>query len=93
MEAEMVRMFVRHIVRDYRLWRKAYNAFDKERKTMGVKRHAVYRSVAKPNDVTVSHDFPNVRVAKAFVKSRRLKQVMKAAGVKSTPTIWFVKAT
>jgi hypothetical protein len=91
MEADMVRMFVRHIVRDYRLWRKAYNSFDKERKSMGVKRHTVYRSAVKPNDVTVSHDFPNLRLAKAFAKSRRLRQAMKGAGVKSVPTIWFVK--
>lgn len=88
----MVRMFVRHIVRDYRVWRKAYNAFDKERKTMGVKRHAVYRSAVKPNDVTVSHDFPDLRLAKIFARSRRLRAAMKAAGVKSAPTIWFVKA-
>jgi len=88
----MVRMFVRHNVRDYRVWRKAYNAFDKERKAMGARRHAVYRSVAKPNDITVSHDFPNVKMAKAFAKSRRLRQVMKAAGVRSVPSIWFVKA-
>jgi len=89
----MVRMFVRHSVRDYRVWRKAYNAFDKERKTMGVKRHAVYRSVARPNDVTVSHDFPSIRMAKAFAGSRRLRAVMKEAGVKSAPTIWIVKET
>ncbi|HTO50230.1 MAG TPA: hypothetical protein VML91_21515 [Burkholderiales bacterium] len=89
----MVRMFVRHTVRDYRVWRNAYNAFDKERKIMGVKRHAVYRSVTKPNDVTVSHDFANIRKAKAFVGSPRLREAMKAAGVKSAPTIWFVKAT
>jgi len=89
----MVRMFVRHLVRDYKVWRKGYNSFDKERKAMGVKRHAVYRSAVKPNDITISHDFANLRIAKAFTKSRRLKQVMKAAGVRSTPTIWFVKAT
>jgi hypothetical protein len=91
MEAEMVRMFVRHTVRDYKLWRKAYNSFDKERKTMGAKRHAVYRSAVKPNDITVSHDFQDLRVAKAFAKSRRLRAAMKAAGVKGAPTIWFVK--
>ena len=88
----MVRMFVRHVVRDYRLWRRAYNAFDKERRGMGVRRPAVYRSATKPNDVTVSHDFASLGKAKAFVGSRRLREVMKAAGVKSAPTIWFVRA-
>lgn len=88
----MVRMFIRHTVRDYGVWRRAYNAFDKERKTLGVKRHAVYRSVAKPNDITVTHDFANIGKAKKLAGSTRLRQIMKGAGVISAPTIWFVKA-
>lgn len=88
----MVRMFVRHTVRDYRVWRKLYNAFDKERTTMGVTGHAVYRSLAKPNDITVFHDFSSISKAKDFANSSRLKEVMKGAGVTGVPMIWFVKA-
>ena len=91
-EGDMVRMFVRHKVKDYRKWRKAYDAFDKERATMGVTGHAVYRSLAKPNEITVSHDFSSVGKAKTFARSARLKEVMKGGGVTSAPTIWFVKA-
>jgi heme-degrading monooxygenase HmoA len=87
----MVRMFVRHVVRDYRIWRKAYNGFGKERRSMGVTRHAVYRSVAEPKDVTVTHDFASLAKAKAFARSPRLRQAMKAAGVRSAPVIWFAK--
>lgn len=43
----MVRMMIRHTVRDYRRWWSAYNAFDKERKKLGVTGHAVFRSLAK----------------------------------------------
>ena len=89
----MVRMFIRHVVRDYGVWRRAYNAFDEERRGMGVVGHAVYRAVAKPNEVTVSHDFASISKAKAFAGSRRLREVMKGAGVQGTPTIWFVKPT
>ena len=89
----MVRMFIRHVVRNYRVWRRAYNAFDKERRRMGVKGHAVYRAVAKPNEVTVSHDFASLSRAKSFAGSLRLREVMKGAGVKGKPTIWFVKPT
>lgn len=89
----MVRMFVRHTVRNYGKWRRGYNAFDRERRKMGVKRHAVFRSVANPNDVTVWHDFASIAKGKAFASSRRLREVMKAAGVKSAPTIWFVRTT
>ena len=88
----MVRMFIRHTVRDYRVWRKAYNGFDLERKALGVTGHAVYRSVAEPNDITVSHDFVSISQAKKLAGSTRLKEIMKGAGVISAPTIWFVKA-
>ena len=87
----MVRMMIRHGVREYAKWRRAYNAFDKERRGMGVTRHAVYRTVGRPNDVTVSHDFASITAAKAFASSRRLREVMKGAGVRTRPTIWFVK--
>lgn len=87
----MVRMIVRHAVRDYRAWRRAYNGFDRERRGMGVTAHAVYRNAARPNDVTVTHDFASLAKAKAFAASRRLREVMKGAGVRSVPAIWFVK--
>lgn len=60
---------------------------------MGVKRHAVFRAVTNPNDVTVWHDFASVAKGKAFARSRRLREAMRAAGVSSAPAIWFVKAT
>ena len=88
----MVRMFVRHMVKDFRVWKKGYVQFDKERQSMGVKAQTVYRSIDKAGEVTVTHDFLNVRAARAFVGSPRLREVMKAAGVKGKPAIWFTKA-
>ena len=87
----MVRMFVRHSVSDYRVWRKAYNGFDAERTAMGVIGAGVYRSAEDPNDITAYHDFATITKAKAFASSARLKEVMKGAGVSSAPQIWFVK--
>jgi hypothetical protein len=84
-------MFIRHLVRDYRVWRRAYDAFDEERRGLGVVKHEVFRAAAKPNDVTVTHDFENLGKAKAFGKSKRLREVMKGAGVKSKPQVWFTK--
>ena len=48
--------------------------------------------MAKPNDITVSHDFVSIGKAKKLAGSTRLKEIMKGAGVISAPTIWFVKA-
>lgn len=89
----MVRMFVRHTVKNYRSWRRAYDSFDAERKGMGVTGHGVYQAVGDPNDVTVYHDFKTRRQAESFATSKRLKEVMKAAGVTGRPKIWSVKET
>ena len=83
----MVRMFVRHEVADYDAWRAAYDGFD--RSALGVVAHAVYRSLDDPNDVTVSHDFGSEDAARAFASAGELEEAMRAAGVTSTPTIWF----
>jgi hypothetical protein len=89
----MVRMFVRHDVADYPMWRQAYDAFDAERRLMGVISHAVYRSAEKDVDITVIHDFETLAAARAFVASQRLREVMGAAGVVSVPAIWFTNPT
>jgi len=87
----MAQIFVRHTVKDFRKWRKAYDAFNAERKGMGVIGDAVYQSLDDPNDVTVHHNFKTRRRAEIFVESDRLKEVMKDAGAKGKPKIWFVK--
>ena len=89
----MVRMMIRHVVREYATWRRAYNAFDRERRGLGVKKHGVFRNASRPNEITVTHDFANLGKAKAFASSRRLREVMKGAGVRGKPTIWFIKPT
>ena len=87
----MIRMMIRHGVRSYSKWRRAYNAFDRERRGMGVKGHAVYRNVSSSNDITVSHDFASLGAARKFAGSRRLREVMKGAGVRTKPMIWYVR--
>lgn len=86
----MARLFVRHDVTDYKVWRQAYDDFDSERKTFGVTGHAVFQSADDPNDVTAWHDFATTESAKNFASSSRLKEVMGKAGVKGVPQIWFV---
>lgn len=87
----MIRMYIRHSVDKYRAWRKAYDAFDAERRKMGVMDEAVYQSLDDPNDVTVIHDFKTRKQAESFAASKRLKEVMKDAGVRGRPKIWFAK--
>jgi hypothetical protein len=88
-EAVMVRLFVRINVADYEAWRKVYDQFYGERSAMGVMGAAAFQLVDDPNDVTVWHDFETAEVARAFVSSDALRDVMQRAGVQGEPHIWF----
>lgn len=85
----MIRVFVRHQVDDYAVWRRGYDAFESNRTKLGVRGHAVYRGIDDGNDVTVWHDFDSLEAAKAFGSSTELKAAMKDAGVMVTPAIWI----
>ena len=84
-----VRVYVRHEVANYAEWRKVYDSFEEERKSMGVLNGAVYQSVDDPNDVTVWHEFKTVDAARAFASSPKLKATMLRAGVKIPVQVWF----
>ena len=85
----MTRLFVRHTVADYSAWRKAYDAFDTQRRPLGVRAHGVYRLLENDNDVTAWHDFETPEQAKAFMASDALKNAMKNAGVQGAPSMWI----
>jgi hypothetical protein len=85
----MTTLFVRHKVRNFDKWKAAYDAFDAERKTMGVTGQGVYQADGNPNELTVYHEFSNLDKAKAFAGSDRLKEVMEGAGVVGSPDVWF----
>ena len=86
----MVRIFVRHNVEDYQAWRKSYDEFDDQRRSMGVSGDAVFQSIGDPNDVTLWHDFETAEAAKAFATSNELGNAMQAGGVQGQPQVWFV---
>jgi quinol monooxygenase YgiN len=86
----MTRIFVRHKVADYKVWRQAYDDFDAERKALGVTGHQVFQSLDDPNDLTIWHDFSTHQSAKNFAASPRVREVMEKAGVRGQPQIWFV---
>ena len=85
----MATLFVRHSVKDFGAWKSAYDAFDAERKTMGVTTHGVFQADDNSNSLTIYHEFDSMDAAKTFADSPRLKEVMKSAGVVGPPDIWF----
>lgn len=87
----MIRMFVRHPVRDFTAWKRHYDGFDEERTEKGVRAEAVFQAAEDPNDVTVWHDFDTLDEAHEFASWGRLGEVMEEAGVSGEPTIWFTR--
>lgn len=85
----MATLFVRHAVADYDAWRRIYDDAEPMRRAAGVVAHAVYRSAADPNEITVTHEFASLGAAQAFAGNPDLKAAMQAAGVVGAPTIWF----
>jgi hypothetical protein len=88
---KMTTLFVRHTVEDFDAWKAAYDAFDAERRTMGVTGQGAYRVVDSPGEVTVYHEFDSLDAARSFVASARLQEVMESAGVTGSPQIWFAE--
>jgi len=86
----MVRLFARMNVADFETWRKVYDEFYGERSAMGVMGAAAFQLVDDPTDVTLWHDFETADVARAFVSSDALRNVMQRAGVQGEPQFWFV---
>jgi len=85
----MATLFVRHTVSDYKVLRKAYDAFGPTQTAKAVKAQAVYQAADDPNDITVTHDFVSVQEAQSFVAREELKAAMQDAGVIGAPTIWI----
>lgn len=87
----MTRMFARHSVEDFDEWKQVYDRLDGTRKEMGVKEDAVFQATTDPNDVTVWHDFDDMRSARRFAESDDLREAMEEGGVAGEPTIWFTE--
>lgn len=85
----MATLFVRHKVKDFESWKDAYDAFDEERKSLGVTGHGAYQGESDRNEVTVYHHFESMEAAKEFSSGARLKAVMRSAGVEGEPDLWF----
>jgi hypothetical protein len=65
----MATLFVRHTVKDYNTWRRAFDAFQKVAHKHPPKSGTVYQEADDPNDVTVTHDFDSVEAAQSFAQA------------------------
>jgi hypothetical protein len=84
-------MIVRHKVKDFRSWKKAFDDHAGAQKAAGLTKPRVFRSADDPNETIILMDYKDLKMAKTFGASTDLKETMEAAGVVDRPTIYFVE--
>ena len=83
-------LIIRHEVRDYAAWKRAFDGHGDARAKAGVIGHAVNRSVRNPNLVVIYLQAESLAALRAFAVAPDLKAVMAAAGVVGAPDLSFV---
>ncbi len=82
-----VTVVVTHEVKDYKEWRKGYDADEPNRAKAGFKLSGVYTDIKNPNMVTIIGEFSTAAAAEGFMTSPTLKEVMEKAGVIGKPSV------
>ena len=84
-------LIIRHEVRDYAAWKRAFDGHGDARSKAGVVGHAVSRSVRNPNVVVIYLQAESLDALRAFAAASDSKAVMQAAGVVGAPDLSFVQ--
>jgi len=86
------RVMVKHKVKDYDAWKKAYDAEGKATRTAnGFTDRAIGRGVEDPNTVYLVFVINDMAKAKARMNSPELKKIMTDAGVEGPPQAFFYR--
>lgn len=83
----MVTVILRHEVRDFAAWKKVFDADEPGRASEGVKLKGLYRSVEKPNDVTMIFEAPDPETIDVLLSDPERQKKIQEAGVISKPEV------
>ena len=82
---------VRHKVKDYATWKKAFEGHAGAQTAAGLTNPRVYRSADDHNEAVILFDAKDIASARTFASSPDLKSTMQAAGVTDQPTIYMLE--
>jgi hypothetical protein len=88
---QTVRLMVKHKVKDWGAWKKAFDDHKQARMDAGLTDRVVGHTVGDDHRVTLVFAVADVNKAKAFIKSKDLKDKMNEAGVDGAPTFFFYR--
>ena len=84
-------LIVRHKVKDFAAWKKAFEGHAGGQKAAGLTNPRVFRSADDRSETVVLFDMNDVAAAKKFATSADLKETMASAGVVDQPTVYFLE--
>jgi hypothetical protein len=79
-------------VKDYAIWRTAYDGREKSRISAGITNGRVFRRAEDANDVVILQDVADVAKARTWLASDEMKAAMEKSGVVGTPNVRFAAA-
>ena len=83
-------MLLRHKVKDFAEWKRAYDAHLPKRVAAGLTEKHLLRGADNPNEVFALFEAQDLIRAKAFAESADTKEIMQKAGVIDRPDIHFL---
>jgi hypothetical protein len=90
-EAAMGLLIIRHKVKDFAAWKKAFDTHATAQKAAGLTNPRVFCSSDDRSETVVLFDMKDIAAAKKFGSSADLKATMAAAGVIDQPTALFLE--
>ena len=88
----MALLVLRHKVKDFANWKKAYDAHASARAAAGLTNGRVHRSADDPSELVLLFDLADIAKAKTFCASPDLQAAMAGAGVVDKPDMYFLNS-
>jgi hypothetical protein len=83
----MVTVLISHECKNYKDWRKVFDADEGNRLKAGFKSTGVYHSADNANKITIIGEAPSVEAINGFMSNPALKEAMEKGGVIGKPDV------
>lgn len=83
-------LMITHKVEDFKVWEKGFNEHESARQAFGMDMLNVFRSIEDSNTVTIMMMIGDMEIARQYVLSTGLKEIMKKHGVVGKPETRFL---
>jgi hypothetical protein len=84
-------LIVKHQVQDFSIWKPAFDAHKSEQLKHGLHLIGLLQNTDNKNDLTIHFDVKDLELAKQFMHSAELRDVMQKAGVMGKPETLFLQ--